>query len=47
MTKNHPKTLWVKQGSEFYNKIVNKLLKVNLQKYMLNGKAMVKDLIVG
>ena len=27
MTKNHPKKVWVDQGSEFYNKIVDKLLK--------------------
>ena len=27
MTKNHPKILWVDKGYEFYNKIVDKLLK--------------------
>ena len=28
LTKNHPKTLWVDQGSVFYNKTFDKLLKV-------------------
>ena len=27
LTKNHPKKLWVDQGSEFYNKTFDKLLK--------------------
>ena len=27
ITKNHPKKLWVDQGSEFYNKTFDKLLK--------------------
>ena len=27
LSKNHPKKLWVDQGSEFYNKTFDKLLK--------------------
>ena len=27
LTKNHPRKLWIDQGSEFYNKTFDKLLK--------------------
>ena len=46
LTKNHPKKLWVDQGSEFYNKTFDKLLKSkNLEIYLkfTEGKAVVVE----
>ena len=46
LTKNHPRKLWVDQGSEFYNKTFDKLLKSkNIKIYHTcnEGKAVVVE----
>ena len=46
MTKNPSKTLWVAQCSEFYNKIVDKLLKrksIEIYHTFNEGKAVVVE----
>ena len=42
MTETHPKKLWVNQGSELYNKTVDKLLKVNPQIYTIHSLKLLK-----